>query len=279
MGKSGGAKRSAVSPYAELLEHSKPRRRKDDRLKDVAVTAEALFAAFGSAEEAWRRILRRRHCAHASVEDLYRAWLPKMTISQVGILLRALDQGRSGRVSLQTFLRTLAPGCRLQDGLDALRQAAQRMDNKSLGPMPEEMTAEEFWMWGKSWMRDERECASIFRLVGQKRRIEKAWLVEWLDALALEVAEPSIYQKIFDEDNDSDESTSASTSVYEEWPPKPSPRLPRAASAPTVGVRRVVEAPLPEEQAPPATPQRELPEAPPLSELHEASEVTPNPIQ
>merc|ERR1719281_668127 len=175
--KSGGVKRSAAAPVTELLEHSKPRRRKDERLKDVAVTAEALFAAFGSAEEAWRRLLRRRHCAHASVEDIYRAWLPKLTISEVGILLRALDPGRSGRVSLQTFLRTLAPGRRLQDGLDALRQAAQRMDNKSLGPMPEEMTgqsiksgqaSDEFWMWGKSWMRDERECASIFRFCPTK---------------------------------------------------------------------------------------------------------------
>merc|ERR1719353_190525 len=122
----------------------------------------------------------------------------------------------------------------------------------------------------------------VFRLVGQttcrldKRRIE----MEWLDALALEVAEPSIYQKIFDEEDNSDESTSASTSVYEEWPPKPSPRLPRAASAPTVGVRRVAEAPLVEEQAPPATPQRDPPDAyPPASELVGESEETPNPVQ
>merc|ERR1719353_495665 len=127
----------------------------------------------------------------------------------------------------------------------------------------------------------------VFRLVGQttcrldKRRIE----MEWLDALALEVAEPSIYQKLFDEEDNSDESTSASTSVYEEWPPKPSPRLPRAASAPTVGVRRVAEPPpteppLPE--PPLATPPRKPDEDPPApSELHglSSTDETPNPVQ
>ena len=130
---------------------------------------------FGGAEEAWRRLLRRRHCPHASIEEIYRAWLPKMTISQVGILVRALDPARSGHVSLQTFIRTLAPGCKLQDGLDALRQAAQRMDSKSLDPMPESMTADELWLWGKSWLRDERECMLVFRLVGQTTcRLDKS---------------------------------------------------------------------------------------------------------
>ena len=50
-----------------------------------------------------------------------------------------------------------------------------------------------------------------------------------LSSHLLDLARLYRYQKLFDEEENSDESTSASTSVYEEWPPnewppKPSPR-------------------------------------------------------
>ena len=49
------------------------------------------------------------------------------------------------------------------------------MDSKSLDPMPESMTADELWLWGKSWLRDERECMLVFRLVGQTTcRLDKS---------------------------------------------------------------------------------------------------------
>jgi hypothetical protein len=174
----------------------------------------------------------------AAVGEIYEAWLPKLGVSELGLLLRVLDPDRTGRVTLRTFVRTLAPGCSLQDGLDAVARAAEVVKESpgALDLLTDVMTADELWAQGKKWLKSREDCELVFRIVGCRHRIERAWLKEWLDEIAKE--KENVYKTIFDEESESEESTRSSSSVYEEWPPKPSPRgmsLTRTTSAPAAG--------------------------------------------